>query len=169
VTAGEVVGRPAGEVVAHGRPVGAALLMAAWLGAAVFMAAVVAPAAFAALPSRTIAGVLVGRALPALFVAGMIVGLVAAFLRRDSPSGLLLALAVAASCAIAQFGVGPRLERLRGELTVPVESLPHEDPRRAAFGRLHAVSVLWLGVGMLAAGAGIAAATWSIRLGGRPS
>lgn len=154
---------------AAGRSLGAALILAAWLGAAVFMAAVVAPAAFAALPTRTLAGALVGRALPVLFVAGMIAGGAAAFLRRESRAGLVLALAVAAACAVAQFGVAPRIEALRRQLDVPLESLPRDDVRRAAFGRLHGLSVIWLGVGMLAAGAGIAVATWGLRLGGRPS
>ncbi|HVE78488.1 MAG TPA: DUF4149 domain-containing protein [Gemmatimonadaceae bacterium] len=158
-----------GGVAAAGRSLGAALILASWLGAAVFMAAVVAPAAFAALPTRTLAGALVGRALPVLFVAGIIAGGAAAFLRRESRSGLALALAVAAACAVAQFGVAPRIEALRRELAVPLESLPPGDARRAEFGRLHGLSVIWLGVGMLAAGAGIAAATWGLRLAARAS
>jgi len=51
------------------------VLLAAWLGAAIFFSVVVAQAAFAVLPTRTLAGALVGRILPVLFFAGMILGL----------------------------------------------------------------------------------------------
>ena len=34
-------------------------------------------------------------------------------------------------------------------------SVPTDDPRRAQFGRLHGVSVAFMGVGMLAAGAAL--------------
>ena len=50
-----------------------ALLLAAWLGAGVLFAAVVAPAAFAVLPSRNLAGALVGRVLPVVLIAGVVV------------------------------------------------------------------------------------------------
>ena len=43
------------------------IALSAWLGAAVIVASVVTPAAFAVLPSRALAGALVGRVLPALF------------------------------------------------------------------------------------------------------
>ena len=46
------------------------------------LAAVVAPAAFAVLPSRTLAGALVGRVLPTVFIAGIVVALVSALLDR---------------------------------------------------------------------------------------
>jgi len=49
-------------------------LLAAWLGAACFVASVVAPAAFDVLPTRTLAGALVGRVIPVLFWSGVIVG-----------------------------------------------------------------------------------------------
>ena len=52
-------------------------LLAAWLGATIIVGAVVAPAAFAVLPSRTLAGALVGRVLPPLFWSGVAVGFVA--------------------------------------------------------------------------------------------
>lgn len=133
-----------------------ALLLSAWLGAAALLAAVVAPAAFAVLPSRTLAGALVGRVLPVVFVAGLLVALAGLWL--DTPdAGRLLrvrraALIVAAvSCAAAQFVVGPRIERVRKEIGGPVEQLPASDPRRVAFGRLHAASVAWLGLAMIAA------------------
>jgi hypothetical protein len=48
--------------------------LSAWLGAAVLAATVVAPAAFAVLPTRSLAGALVGRVLPVLFYGGAVVG-----------------------------------------------------------------------------------------------
>ena len=132
----------------------AALLLAAWLGAGVLFAAVVAPAAFAVLPSRTLAGALVGQVLPTVFVAGISVAVLAALLDRGMVGrasrvrrAALLVLAI--SCGIAQFVIGPRIERVRGEIGGPVEQLAPSDPRRAAFGRLHALSVAWLGLAML--------------------
>src|SRR5688572_24661680 len=51
-------------------------LLGPWIGASGFFAVAVAPAAFAALPSRELAGALVGRLLPILFWSGATVGLV---------------------------------------------------------------------------------------------
>lgn len=133
-----------------------ALMLAGWLGASVLLAAVVAPAAFAVLPSRTLAGALVGRVLPVLFIAGIVVGLVGLALDRSTDGRLprvrRVALVVAAvACAAAQFGVAPRIERVRGDIAGPVEELSADDPRRATFGKLHAESVALLGLAMIAA------------------
>jgi hypothetical protein len=131
-------------------------MLAGWLGASVLLAAVVAPAAFAVLPSRTLAGALVGRVLPVLFIAGIVVGLVGLALDRSTDGRLprvrRVALVVAAvACAAAQFGVAPRIERVRGDIAGPVEELSADDPRRATFGKLHAESVALLGLAMIAA------------------
>jgi hypothetical protein len=52
---------------------------------------------------------------------------------------------------VAQFGIGPRIARVRAAIPGAVDDLPATDARRVAFGRLHALSVGWLGVAMLAA------------------
>jgi hypothetical protein len=133
---------------------GSIVLLAAWLGAAVLVAAVVAPAAFAVLPTRTLAGALVGRVLPVLFWSGIVVGLaVAAATWGLQPRGWRTgaALALAASCAAAQLVVAPRIERVRAQIGVAVDAIAPTDPRRQAFGRLHGMSVAWMGGGMLAA------------------
>jgi hypothetical protein len=140
---------------------GANILLAAWLGAAALFAAVVAPAAFAVLPERALAGALVGRVLPVLFVAGIAIGLAAAWLVSRSPvlrlRGLRRALCgvQVAACAMAQFALTPRIERLRAEIGPSLEALTLDDARRFAFGRLHAMSVGSLGVAMVAAGAAL--------------
>lgn len=139
------------------RPVFALLLLAIWLGAALLLAAVVAPAAFAALPSRSLAGAVVGRVLPVIFLAGIIVGLAIAAMdltSRATPFGrgrMIASLVLAAACAVAQFGIGPRIARLRAEIGPSLEALAADDARRVTFGRLHGLSVAWMGVGMLAA------------------
>jgi hypothetical protein len=132
------------------------ILLSAWLGAAVLVATVVAPAAFAVLPSRTLAGALVGRVLPVLFIAGLVVALASLWLDSGDYGRAIhvrraLLVAAALSCAAAQFAVAPRIERVRKAIDGPVEQLSRDDPRRVAFGRLHAASVAWLGLGMVAA------------------
>ena len=132
-------------------------LVSCWIGGALLLATVVAPAAFAALPSRTLAGAVVGRVLPALFYAGILIGIVV--LATELSGGrrgvlaarILGAAALALSCAIAQFVVGPRIARLRESIGGPLEALAADDARRAAFGRLHAFSVGWLALGGVAA------------------
>jgi hypothetical protein len=135
----------------------AALVVAAWLGAAIMTVAVVAPGAFAVLPSRTIAGTMVGRVLPALFISGMVMGiLVAAFARgagaaRASRRASAAAIVTALGCFVSQFLITPRLDRLRAEIGGPVDVLPVSDARRVAFGALHGYNVAGLGVAMIGA------------------
>jgi hypothetical protein len=143
-------------------------LLAGWLGAATLFAAVVAPAAFAVLPTRSLAGALVGRVLPTLFIAGLLVALASIWLDRGGGGRLprlrrasLIVLGV--SCAIAQFAVAPRIERARADIGAPIEQLAADDPRRSAFGRLHAISVAWLGLAMLSAGATVLLASLAPR------
>ena len=131
------------------------ILLSAWLGAAVLVTTVVAPAAFAVLPSRTLAGALVGRVLPVLFIAGLVVALASLSLDSGDHGRAIrvrraMLIVAAVSCAAAQFAVAPRIERVRKEIAAPVEQLSPDDPRRIAFGRLHAASVAWLGVAMVA-------------------
>lgn len=130
------------------------VLLAAWLGAAALVAGVVAPAAFAVLPSRALAGALVGRVLPVLFWSGIVVGLATTALAWQLPArawtggaGFVLA----AACAAAQLVVAPRIARIRASVAGPIDALDPADPVRQAFGRLHGLSVAWLGVAALAA------------------
>ena len=130
------------------------VLLAAWLGAAVLVAAVVAPAAFAVLPSRALAGALVGRVLPVLFWSGMLVGVATAGLTWTLPARAWrtgAALALVAACAAAQLVIAPRIERIRSQIGGTIDALDPSDARRQTFGRLHGLSVLWMGVGSLAA------------------
>jgi hypothetical protein len=130
------------------------VLLAAWVGAAVVVAAVVAPAAFAVLPTRSLAGALVGRVLPVLFWAGIVIGLVVAWLgwRLPLPQWRVgAAFVLVASSAVAQFVIGPRIDRLRDAVGGPIDALDPASPIRRAFGLLHGLSVACLGAGGLAA------------------
>jgi uncharacterized protein DUF4149 len=151
----------------HARVVSEALLLAVWIGIAVFFSVVVAPAAFAALPSRALAGAIVGRVLPVIFLTGLLVGgLVAgmelsAVVRDWWRAGPALLLTV--SCAIAQFAVGGRIQRLRTAIGPSLDALAADDARRVAFGRLHALSVVWLAVGVAAAAVALVASLLVLR------
>ena len=138
-----------------GVPVTEALLLAVWIGAALLFTVVVAPAAFNVLPTRALAGALVGRVLPVLFYAGVVIGSVIVILDlvgRTGAWGRAAAAAVSAlACAVAQLVVGTRIDKLRAAIGGPLDSLAADDPRRVAFGKLHAISVGWLGIAMLAA------------------
>jgi hypothetical protein len=129
------------------------VLLAAWLGATIIVSAVVAPAAFAVLPSRTLAGALVGRVLPPLFWCGVAVGLAAAIIARRAHrrSAFAAALVIVLASVVAQGVVAPRIENVRESARGPIDALARDDARRIAFGRLHGVSVALLGLAGVAA------------------
>lgn len=147
-----------------GVPLTETLLLAIWIGAALLFTLVVAPAAFAVLPTRTLAGALVGRVLPVIFYAGVVIGSLIVLLDiagRTGSWGRSAAGAVSAlACAVAQLVVGTRIDRLRAAISGPLDALAGDDPRRVAFGRLHAISVGWLGLAMVAA---VVALTLAVR------
>jgi hypothetical protein len=135
-------------------PLVAIVLLAAWLGAALVVSAVVAPAAFAVLPSRALAGALVGRVLPVLFWSGMVIGLAVLTLTWAMPARVWRtggALVLIAGCAAAQLVVAPRIQQVRAQVGGAMDALDPLDPRRLAFGRLHGLSVAWLGLSGVAA------------------
>ncbi|HEV2180421.1 MAG TPA: DUF4149 domain-containing protein [Gemmatimonadaceae bacterium] len=135
----------------------AALLLSAWLGAALFFSAIVAPAAFRTLPEASMAGALVRATLPPILYAGIIVGLASLWLGASgapvSARGVRAACGagVAVCCAVAQFVAVRQIDRVRAQLTAPLESLAPNHPVRLTFGRLHALSVGLLGLSMLLA------------------
>jgi hypothetical protein len=142
----------------------AVVALSAWLGAVLLVGAVVAPAAFAVLPTRTLAGALVGRILPVLFYGGAAIGVLTAVVARTtmpSPARVAAGAAMVAACLATQLVVGPRIERLRLDAGRPIDELAAGDPRRTSFGRLHGASVLLLGV---AAIAGCAALVLTLRM-----
>jgi hypothetical protein len=150
-----------------GVPLAEILLLTLWMGAAVLFVAVVAPSAFLVLPSRTLAGALVGRVLPVIFYAGVVIGAAIVLLDILGRTGAWTRTAAGAvsalACAVAQLVVGTRIDRLRAAIGGPLEALSPDDPRRVAFGRLHAFSVGWLGIAMLAAVVALALAVRALQ------
>jgi hypothetical protein len=90
-----------------------------------------------------------------VFWAGIIIGLGVAALGWSAPDGRTVrtaaALLLAVSCAIAQLGIAPRIAAIRVAAGGQMDALDPSDPRRQAFGRLHGLSVAWMGLGGLAA------------------
>jgi hypothetical protein len=137
-------------------------LLAAWLGATLVVGAVVAPAAFAVLPTRTLAGALVGRVLPPLFWSGAAIGLVAAVAARrmQRTTAFVAALVITAASVVAQTVVAPRIDAVRASVGGPIDSLARDDARRVAFGRLHGASVALLGIAGIAASVTLLLTAW---------
>ncbi|MEP6999689.1 MAG: DUF4149 domain-containing protein [bacterium] len=129
------------------------VLLAAWLGAAIFVAAVVAPAAFAVLPTRILAGAVVGRALPVLFTLGVLIGAVVALLNQGISAGrsVTIGSSVFSVASASALIVAIHLRGTLEALGTPIDALNPADPRRAAFGRMHGASVLLMGVGLVGA------------------
>jgi hypothetical protein len=141
------------------------LLLAAWLGAALLFVASVAPSAFAVLPKRMLAGALVGRVLPVVFVSGIVTAILSLTLslRSGHPRrvGHRAALLVQITgCVVAFAVVGPAIESYREQLPADLESVPVDDARRVAFGKLHGVSVALLGLAMLGSGTALVLGLW---------
>jgi hypothetical protein len=129
------------------------VVLSAWIGAAVFVAAVVAPAAFAALPSRALAGAVVGRTLPTLFILGTVAGGAVGAMSYVTQAGHIAtsaAVLLSIACAAA-LGVARRIAEERASIGTAIDALAVTDPRRIAFGRMHGISVMLLGLGILAA------------------
>ena len=129
------------------------VLNAIWGGAGLIVVTTVAPAAFRVLPTRSLAGALVGQVLPVLFIAGCALGAATiALTTRKAPHAVLRRICGAGTllgCAVAQAVIGPKISALRERIGPSVEALATTDPMRVEFGRLHAFSVLSLGVAMI--------------------
>ncbi len=149
-----------------------ALLLSAWGGAALLTIAVVAPGAFRALPSRGMAGAVVGEVLPTIFITGIMIGLAVALLsgRHGAAAGATAAsLASAGACAVAQFGINPRIVRLREMAGGSIDAWSQDDPRRVMFGMLHGYSVGALAVAMLAGAVALVYLLYGVRSAGSTS
>ena len=159
---------PVGAVDRHTiRALISVVVSAIWGGAALIVVTTVAPAAFKVLPTRSLAGALVGQVLPVLFVSGMVAGLLSfSFAARGAPRVMLRRIGAAgtiAGCAIAQFVIGPKISALREKIGPSVEALAATDPLRVAFGKLHGLSVLSLGVAMMFALVTLVGAVLAVR------
>jgi hypothetical protein len=127
------------------------LSLGVWVGAALFVGVLLAPGAFATLPTRELAGNVVGMALARLHLLGYACGavfLLASVIGARSVSALARPAAI---CVIAmllltaanQFGVNAKVSDLREQMRAEfgsVDATPAGHPLRAQFGRLHGVS-----------------------------
>ena len=125
------------------------LALVVWLGGLIFFAFVVAPTVFSPglLPTRHLAGEIVGRSLGALHWMGIVSGIVflissAIYNRMTVGSArplagrhLLIALMLLLT-VISQFAISPKMHEIRAEAGV-IDNIPLESPLRMEFDRLH--------------------------------
>jgi uncharacterized protein DUF4149 len=143
------------------------LSLVVWLGGLIFIAFVEAPIAFSPglLPTRHMAGSIVGRSLDVLHYMAIVSGVVfliasmtyswmtAGIARPLALRHLLIAVMLLLT-VISQFAISPRMHALRAEAGV-IDNLPLDSPLRVEFNRLHVWSekveeaVLLLGLGAL--------------------
>jgi uncharacterized membrane protein len=141
------------------------LSLIVWLGGIVFFAAVMAPTLFAVLPSRSLAGSVVGSALSELHWIGLFCGLVflACSVLHDylakgdfrllSGRHMLVVLMLVLT-AISLFALTPKMTALKNQIGV-IDNIPVSDPLRVQFNALHVWStrlegaVLLLGLGVV--------------------
>lgn len=130
-----------------------------WIGGIIFFSFVVAPALFSLLPSQELAGRIVSRSLGSLHLLGLICGIIfiaatlLAELKRARVLRLLVVLMILLT-AYSQFRITPRMQQIREAVGGSIQALPPQDAGRAAFDRLHEISVIVEGV-VLIAGIGL--------------
>ena len=123
------------------------LSLIVWLGGLIFFP-VVAQTAFSVLPSRHLAGMVVGRSLGVLHWMGIISGFVflaSSILYNRLSSGathvfagrhVLICLMLALTL-ISQFNIIPRMDTLRAALPGEIDSVSADNPARMQFDALH--------------------------------
>ncbi|HZP24258.1 MAG TPA: DUF4149 domain-containing protein [Terriglobales bacterium] len=143
------------------------LSLVVWVGGIIFFAFVLAPTVFhpGMLPTRQLAGNVVNRSLSILHAMAICCGIVfaitsmidahvtngaaAPFAARNLLIYLMIALTL-----VSMFAVGARMKVLRQQM-VSIDDVPHDNPLRLEFNRLHAWStriegtVLFLGLAVL--------------------
>jgi uncharacterized membrane protein len=123
------------------------LSLIVWIGGLLFFAFAVAPAAFSVLPTRHLAGTLVGRTLGILHWMGIFSGLVFlassllySQLTRGTPHAFaarnVLIVLMLALTLVSQFGIIPRMDTLRASIG-EIDSVPPDNPARMQFDALH--------------------------------
>jgi uncharacterized membrane protein len=143
------------------------LSLAIWIGGLIFFAFVLAPTVFnpSVLPTRQLAGNVVSRSLGILHWMAICCGLifvVASMIDSRIVNGMaepfaprhLLVYLMIILTLVSMFAVGAKMQVLRQQM-VMIDEVPHNDPRRIEFNRLHEWStriegaVLLLGLALL--------------------
>jgi len=125
------------------------LSLVVWLGGLIFFAFVLAPTVFShgLLPTRHLAGSIVGLALDRLHYLAIVSGivfLIASMLYSRMKTGTarplaarhLLILVMLLLTAISQFAISPKMHAIRTELVV-IDNVPPGNPLRQEFDHLH--------------------------------
>ncbi|HUI85458.1 MAG TPA: DUF4149 domain-containing protein [Candidatus Binatia bacterium] len=143
------------------------LSLVIWIGGIIFFAFVLAPTVFHpdVLPTRQLAGNVVSRSLGILHWMAIGCGVVfVATSMTDSrivggrahPLAVrnVLVYVMLILTLVSMFGIAPKMQALRQQM-VAIDDVPHDDPRRVEFNRLHVWStriegsVLVLGLALL--------------------
>jgi len=125
------------------------LSLVVWIGGLIFLAFVEAPTAFSPglLPTRHMAGSVVGRSLDLLHYMAIVSGIVfltTSMLYNRRASGnvrplaarhLLIVLMLLLT-VISQFAISPKMHAIRAEVGV-IDNVPPDNPLRIEFNRLH--------------------------------
>jgi uncharacterized membrane protein YhhN len=125
------------------------LTLVVWIGAIIFLAFVLAPIAFTSglLPTRHMAGSIVGRSLDLLHYMALVSGIIfliasATYSRlttgtaRPLAARHLLIVVMLVLTAISQFAVSPKMHAIRAEVGV-IDNVPLDNPLHRNFDRLH--------------------------------
>jgi len=133
------------------------LSLGCWLGSIIFFIALTANI-FSVMPTKDLAGVVVGYSLARLHILGLVAGciyLIATAVLEKSvgalarPAGLLVFLMILCTMA-SQYGVIARMDSLRAQMG-SIEAAAAGNPLLVAFDRLHQYSV-WLEMAVLFSG-----------------
>ena len=125
------------------------LSLVVWLGGVIFLAFVEAPTVFSPglLPTRHMAGSIVGRSLDLLHymaIASGVIYLFASILYSRMATGTprpmaarhLLIVLMLILTLISQFAISPKMHAQRAEVGV-IDDVPIDNPQRREFERLH--------------------------------
>lgn len=125
------------------------LSLVVWIGGIIFFALVLAPTVFhpGILPNRQLAGAVVSRSLAILHAIGLICGgvfLAASMIDSHVTTGVatpfagrnLLVCTMIVLTLVSMFAISGRMLALRNDM-VFIDNVPHDDPRRVEFNRLH--------------------------------
>jgi Domain of unknown function (DUF4149) len=125
------------------------LSLVVWLGGLIFFALVEAPIVFSPglLPTRQMAGSIVGRSLDVLhymaivsgvvfLIASMVYSRMATGNARPLAARHLLIVLMLLLTAVSQFAISPKMHAIRAEVGI-IDSVAPDNPQRREFDRLH--------------------------------
>jgi hypothetical protein len=148
-----------------------ALALALWTGAMAGFAFIFAPIAFRTIGNMTTFGAVTAGVLRALSTFGVVCGvvaIVASLGRSYAPESVrlrglrnLLVIVAFAATAYEQNAILPRMEATAAQIPGAIDSVPKEDPRRAAYDAEHDASTRVYGLAFLC----VAAATALVAFG----